>query len=59
VALSGTQTGDMPGVPAANKRMDVMGASIYEFEGGKIKRKVDYWDVATALRQLGVLPSTK
>ena len=39
--------------------MDVLGASIYEFEGGKIKRKVDYWDFATALRQLGVLPRQK
>jgi len=55
--FSGTQTGDLPGIPAANKRMDVYGASIYEFEGGKIKRKVDYWDVATALRQLGAMPA--
>ncbi len=55
--FSGTQTGDLPGIPAANKRMDVRGASIYEFEGGKIKRKVDYWDFATALRQLGAMPA--
>jgi steroid delta-isomerase-like uncharacterized protein len=54
--LTGTQTGDLAGIPAANKQMDVLGASIYEFEGGKIKRKVDYWDFATALRQLGALP---
>lgn len=55
--FSGTQVRDLPGIPAANKRMDVLGASIYEFENGKIKRKVDYWDVATAMRQLGVLPA--
>jgi steroid delta-isomerase-like uncharacterized protein len=54
--LTGTQTGDLAGIPAANKQMDLFGASIYEFEGGKIKRKVDYWDFATALRQLGALP---
>jgi steroid delta-isomerase-like uncharacterized protein len=54
--LSGTQTRDLAGIPAAGKRMDVLGASIYEFEGSKIKRKVDYWDFATALRQLGAMP---
>jgi steroid delta-isomerase-like uncharacterized protein len=57
--FTGTQLGDLPGIPASNKKMDVLGASIYEFEGGKIKRKVDYWDFATALRQLGVLPAQK
>jgi steroid delta-isomerase-like uncharacterized protein len=55
--LSGTQAKDLPGIPSTNGRMDVLGASIYEFEGGKIKRKVSYWDFATALRQLGVLPA--
>jgi steroid delta-isomerase-like uncharacterized protein len=54
--FTGTQTRDLAGIPAAGKQMDVLGASIYEFEDGKIKRKVDYWDFATALRQLGVLP---
>jgi steroid delta-isomerase-like uncharacterized protein len=57
--FTGTQVRDLPGIPASNKQMDVLGASIYEFEGGKIKRKVDYWDFATALRQLGVLPGQK
>ena len=55
--FSVTQTGDLAGIPAAGKQMDVVGASIYEFEGGKIKRKVDYWDFATALRQLGAMPA--
>lgn len=55
--FTGTQAGPLPGIPATNKVMDVRGASIYEFEGGKIKRKVDYWDFATALKQLGVLPA--
>jgi steroid delta-isomerase-like uncharacterized protein len=55
--FSGTQTGDLPGIPAANKQMDVRGASIYEFEGGKIKHKVDYLDFATVQRQLSAAPA--
>ena len=55
--FTGTQTGELMGIPAANGRMDVRGTSIYQFEGGKIKRKVDYWDSATVLRQLGAMPA--
>jgi steroid delta-isomerase-like uncharacterized protein len=55
--FSGTQVGDLPGMPAANKRMDVRGASIYRFEGGKIKHKVDYLDWATVMRQLSATPA--
>jgi hypothetical protein len=47
----------MPNMPASNKTMDVRGASIYEFEGGKIKHKIDYWDLSTMLRQLGFMPT--
>ena len=50
--FTGTQTGDLAGMPASNKQMDLRGVSIYEFEGGKIKRKIDYWDMATLVKQL-------
>jgi steroid delta-isomerase-like uncharacterized protein len=55
--FTGTHSGDMPNMPASNKTMDVRGASIYEFEGGKIKHKIDYWDLSTMLRQLGFMPA--
>jgi steroid delta-isomerase-like uncharacterized protein len=55
--FTGTQTGDLSGMPASNKQMDLRGVSIYEFEGGKIKRKIDYWDMATMLKQLGFMPA--
>ena len=55
--FTGTQAGDMPNIPASNKKMDLRGASIYEFEGGKIKHKIDFWDLGTLLRQLGVTPA--
>ncbi len=44
-------------MPAANQKMDVRGASVYQFEGGKIKHKVDYLDWATVLRQLTPKPA--
>ena len=55
--FTGTQVGDLAGMPASNKQMDLRGVSIYEFEGGKIKRKIDYWDMATMLKQLGFMPA--
>ena len=55
--FTGTQTGDLPGMPAANQKMDVRGASVYQFEGGKIKHKVDYLDWATVQRQLTPKPA--
>jgi hypothetical protein len=33
------------------------GASIFEFAGDKIRRCADYWDLATFLRQFGLMPS--
>ena len=55
--LTGTHFGDLPGMPASNKQMDLHGMSIYYFEGNKIKRTVDYWDLSTMLKQLGFMPT--
>lgn len=55
--FTGTHTGDMQNMPASNKSMDFRGASIYEFQGGKIKHKIDFWDLSTMLRQLGFMPA--
>ena len=54
---SGTQTGDFPGIPATNKYGSVRGASVFELQGNKFKRCSDYWDMATYLRQVGLMPS--
>jgi steroid delta-isomerase-like uncharacterized protein len=56
--MKGTQKGDMPGMPASNKVMSVRGATVYEFQGDKIKRNSDYWDIATMLKQLGFMPAS-
>ncbi|HLZ59483.1 MAG TPA: ester cyclase [Ktedonosporobacter sp.] len=55
--LSGTHQGDLPGLPATNKRISVRGASAFELQGNKLKRCSDYFDMATALKQIGVLPA--
>jgi steroid delta-isomerase-like uncharacterized protein len=53
--VTGTQRGDMPGMPASNKTASVVGVSLMECKDGKITHNVDYWDMATILRQLGFL----
>jgi len=55
--FSGTHKGDLPGLPATNKHVSVRAASIFELEGGKLKRCTDYFDMATVLKQIGVLPA--
>jgi steroid delta-isomerase-like uncharacterized protein len=55
--MRGTHRGDMPGMPATDKRVEVRGASIVEFAGGRICRCSDYWDRATALKQIGFMPT--
>jgi steroid delta-isomerase-like uncharacterized protein len=55
--MRGTHTGDMPGMPRTGKRVKVRGASIFEFRGDRIRRCSDYWDMATFLKQLGLMPS--
>jgi steroid delta-isomerase-like uncharacterized protein len=56
--MSGTHRGDWAGMPATGRRFSsVRGTSILELEAGKIRRQSDYWDAATVMRQVGLLPS--
>ena len=55
--MRGTHRGDLPGMPATGKQVEVRGASILEFAGEKIRRCSDYWDMATFLKQLGMMPA--
>jgi len=56
--MSGTHKGDLPGIPATGKRFSsVRGSTILELEAGKIRRESDYWDSATFMNQVGLLPS--
>lgn len=53
--MRATHKGDLPGMPATGRRVEVRGASAFEFRGDKIRRCTDYWDMATLLKQLGFM----
>ncbi len=55
--MSGTHGGDLPGLPATGKSFSIRGATIFELQGSKIRRNSDYWDMATFLKQVGLMPS--
>jgi steroid delta-isomerase-like uncharacterized protein len=45
-----------PGMPATGKSFSVRGATITEFSGGKISRNTNYWNLASFLQQVGLMP---
>ena len=55
--MSGTHGGDFPGLPATGKSFSVRGASITELHEVKIRRNTDYWNLASFLQQIGVMPT--
>jgi len=56
--MSGTHRGDFPGIPATGKHFSaVRGSTVLELGAGKIRRESDYWDAATFMKQVGLLPS--
>ena len=57
--MSGTHTGDYPGLPATGRTFSVRGASVVLIENGKIKKWKDYYDMLDFLQQLGVYKKSK
>jgi len=55
--MTGTHTGDLPGMPATGKSFSIRGASVRELRAGKISRNSDYWNLASLLQQIGILPA--
>jgi steroid delta-isomerase-like uncharacterized protein len=54
--LTGTHTGDFPNLPATGRSISIKGVSITQVQDGKIVSQRDYYDRASFLEQLGVLP---
>ncbi|NGP05154.1 SnoaL-like domain-containing protein [Rhodococcus sp. 14C212] len=54
--MSGTHEADTA-IPATHRSFSLRGASVGEFEGDKITRNSDYWNMAEFLVQVGMLPS--
>jgi steroid delta-isomerase-like uncharacterized protein len=51
--FSGTDSGMFK----TGKKFEVRGVSVITVKNGKIERNVDYYDVATLMRQVGALPA--
>lgn len=45
----------LPGVPATDKKVEVLVVSIVAVKGGKLYQEHVYWDQASVLVQLGLL----
>ena len=53
--MTGTHQGDLPGLPATGKPFSVRGSTVFEIAADKICAVRDYWDLATLLRQVGLM----
>jgi len=53
--IRGTLEQPLDDLPATGRRFEVRGVSCARLAGGKVRRQVDYWDLPTLLRQLGLL----
>lgn len=52
-----TFTGTDKGVYKTGKKFTVRGVSVIDVRGDKISRSLDFYDAATIMRQVGVLPA--
>jgi len=55
--ISGTHDGEMEGIPATGKQVEVSGTGIDRISGGKIAESWEHYDALGMLQQLGVIPS--
>ena len=52
-------TGTDRGLYKTGKRFSVRGVSVIELRGGRISRNLDFYDAASIMRPIGLLPSEK
>jgi steroid delta-isomerase-like uncharacterized protein len=53
---TGTHRGELMGIPPTNRAGSIHGCTVNELKNGKIVREWAYWDGATLLRNIGILP---
>ena len=56
-SIEWTFSGTDAGIFKTGKKFSVRGVSIVTVKNGKISRNIDYYDVATLMKQVGLLPS--
>ncbi len=54
--MGGTIKGSFLGLPVTGKAFSIRGVHLCEMRGDKVSRVTDYWDMASVMRQLGLLP---
>jgi steroid delta-isomerase-like uncharacterized protein len=55
--FAGTHRGELEGIPATGRRMEVVACSVAEIRDGQIHRERDYYDTLALMEQLGVAGS--
>ena len=53
--FAGTHRGELEGIPATGKRIEVVACSVAEVREGQIHRERDYYDSLALMNQLGVI----
>ncbi|MDG1329138.1 MAG: ester cyclase [Flavobacteriaceae bacterium] len=53
--FKGTHDGEMFGIPATNKKVDISGTTLVLMKDGKVLKEQDYFDNHSFLMQLGLL----
>ena len=56
-SIEWTFSGTDHGLYKTGKRFSVRGVSVIDLHGGKISRELDYWNAASVMSQVGLLPS--
>jgi steroid delta-isomerase-like uncharacterized protein len=54
--MSGTPTGDMPGLASNGKRFEIRAASVVRMREGLIETITDYWSLTSFRRMVGIDP---
>ncbi len=55
--ITGTHQGELRGIQPTNRKVEFHDCIVWEVRNGKITYIQDYWNTATMLSQMGVLPS--
>jgi steroid delta-isomerase-like uncharacterized protein len=55
---SGTNTGELMGMPATGKEVTVSGVAYTRIVDGKVRESWNSWDTLSMLQQLGAVPET-
>jgi steroid delta-isomerase-like uncharacterized protein len=56
--ITGTHDGEWAGIPPTGRRIEIPAVAIFEFDADRLLCEKVYFDMATVLTQMGVLPAT-